>query len=415
MVQPFADKYRPEVLKDIVGQKHIIGEGKIINKLLSSGAIPNMILYGPPGTGKTTLAMIIAKELKMPCVQLNAVDIGVKEIRQAMQKNPKGFVMYIDEFHMLNKKQQQELLEATEHGLVILVASTTENPYFSIYKAILSRSTIFQFEQVDKEDIINNLKTVISKVETDFSVKINGEDFIEYIADISGGDARSSINIFEMAFRFKYNEGDKEVNISIDDVKKSNTSRAYDWDNDGDSKYDTLSAFHKSMRGSDANAAIYYLARLIKGGDIQGICRRILCCASEDVGMADSNAIIVAQSCVEAALKVGFPEARLHLAHAVIYIANAPKSNSVCIAIDQALSDVETKYASAIPPYLKDAHYAGAAKLRPDAHYKYPHDYPGHWVDQQYLPESLKSRQYYIPQENEEEQKAKARLDNLKR
>lgn len=404
-MKPFADKYRPTTLSEVVGQKHIIGPGMVLDKLLKNGGVTNMIFYGPPGTGKTTIAQIIAQELKLDCVKMNAIEIGVKEIRAAMAKHKNGMILYIDEFHMLNKKQQQELLDATEKGLVILIASTTENPYFSIYKAILSRSIIFEIKPIEVSDVESRLMQIIPLVEKDFNTKVNIEkEGIRYIAEISNGDMRSAINFFELAFKYKYEKTDNTT-ISLTDVKVSNPSRAFDWDSDGDSKYDTLSALHKSLRGSDVDAALFYLARLLKGGDLQGICRRLLCVASEDIGMADSNAIILVKSCVDSALVLGMPEARLPLAHAVTYLALAPKSNSVCMAIDAAINDVETKHASAIPSYLRDGHYAGAEELGRAVGYKYPHNYPNNWVKQNYLPLNLEGTEYYKPQANYMENK----------
>ena len=410
-MQPLADKLRPKNIYDMVGQSHIIGKGKIINKLLDNNTIPNMILYGPPGTGKTTLANIIAKCTNKKYVKLNAVNCGVKEIKEVIDANKQdlfsynGILLMLDEIQALNRKQQQSLLEVIEDGSVTLIASTADNPYFVIYKAILSRSTIFEFKPIEKNDIIKGLERAILKLNDLYTYEnIHIEDeAIEYIAQTCNGDMRSALNKLELAFNVGIDIPTNSVKVTLDDVINCSSVKILNYDRGGDDGYSILSAFHKSLRGSDADAAIHYLARLIKAGDIQSITRRLLCVASEDVGLAVPQAITITEACVSAALQLGFPEARIPLAQATIYLAQCPKSNSVINAIDMAMYDLDNMETGDIPIHLKDAHYESAKKLGRGVEYKYPHNFENNYVEQQYLPDPIKDKKYYIHGNNKNE------------
>ncbi|WP_195945450.1 replication-associated recombination protein A [Paraclostridium bifermentans] len=402
-MQPLADRLRPQQIDDMIGQTHIIGKGKIINKLIENKTIPNMILYGPPGTGKTTLANIIANVTGKKYIKLNAVNCGTKEIKDAIDSSKRdlfsynGIILMLDEIQALNRKQQQSLLEVIEDGSVTLIASTADNPYFVVYKAILSRSTIFEFKPINKNDIFVGLKKSVEKIKklnTYESINVD-ENALEYIAQTCNGDMRSALNKLELVVNLGTDIKSNIVNITLENVMDCSTVKMMNFDRGGDDGYSILSAFHKSLRGSDADAAIHYLARLVKAGDIQGITRRLLCVASEDVGLAVPQAITITEACVSAALQLGFPEARIPLAQATIYLAQCPKSNSVISAIDLALADLDSIETGDIPMHLKDAHYSGAAKLGRGLEYKYPHDYENNYVDQQYLPEPIKDRKYY--------------------
>lgn len=410
-MQPLADRLRPQQIEDMVGQSHIIGKGKIINKLIENKTIPNMILYGPPGTGKTTLANIIANVTGKKYVKLNAVNCGVKEINEVIDSAKRdlfsynGIILMLDEIQALNRKQQQSLLEVIEDGSVTLIASTADNPYFVVYKAILSRSTIFEFKQINKEDILKGLQRAIERLKSINTYdSINVEDkALEYIAQTCNGDMRSALNKLELVFNVGINIVSNTVNITLDNVIECSSVKMLNYDKGGDDGYSILSAFHKSLRGSDIDASIHYLARLIKAGDIQGITRRLLCVASEDVGLAVPQAITITEACVSSALQLGFPEARIPLSQATIYLAQCPKSNSAVMAIDSALTDLDNIETGDIPLHLKDAHYAGAKNLGRGVDYKYPHNYPNHYVKQQYIPDAIKDKKYYIPGENKNE------------
>lgn len=409
-MQPLADRLRPQSIDDMIGQSHIIGKGKVLNKIIENQYIPNMILYGPPGTGKTTLANIIANTTGKKYVKLNAVNCGVKEIKEVIDATKRdlfynGLILMLDEIQALNKKQQQSLLEVIEEGFVTLIASTADNPYFVIYKAILSRSSIFEFKSIEKEDILNGLKRAKDKLKTLYAYEtINVEDkALEYIAQTCNGDMRTALNKLELAFNMGIDIGEDMVNVTLDNVIESSSVKVLNYDNGGDDSYSTLSAFHKSLRGSDIDASIHYLARLVKAQDIQGITRRLLCVASEDVGLAVPQAITITEACVSSALQLGFPEARIPLAQATIYLAQCPKSNSAICAIDLALADLDNIEVGDIPLHLKDAHYAGAKNLGRGVEYKYPHHYPNHYIEQQYLPDVIKDKKYYNPSKNKNE------------
>ncbi|MEG0050718.1 MAG: replication-associated recombination protein A [Terrisporobacter sp.] len=421
-MQPLADRLRPKDINDMVGQSHIIGKGKIINKILENNTIPNMILYGPPGTGKTTLANIIANITNKKYIKLNAVNCGVKEIKDAIDSSRQdlfsynGIVLMLDEIQALNRKQQQSLLEVIEDGSITLIASTADNPYFVVYKAILSRSTIFEFKTIERKDIIKGLNNAVKKLYELYTYEnINVEDdALEYIADTCNGDMRSALNKLELVFNLGVDILSNSVNMTLDNAINCSGVKMLNYDRKGDDGYSILSAFHKSLRGSDADAAIHYLARLIKAGDIQAITRRLLCVASEDIGLAVPQAITITEACVSAALQLGLPEGRIPLAQATIYLATCPKSNSVITAIDMALNDLDNIETGDIPIHLKDAHYSGAEKLGRGVEYKYPHNYPYNYVEQQYLPDAIKDKKYYIPNKNKNEIAFETYWNNLK-
>lgn len=422
-MKPLADRLRPKKIEDMIGQSHIIGEGKVLNKVIKNKSIPNMILYGPPGTGKTTLANIIANATGKKYVKLNAVNCGVKEIKEVIESAKQdlfsfnGIILMLDEIQAMNKKQQQALLEVIEDGSVTLIASTADNPYFVIYKAILSRSSIFEFKTIDKNDIYKGLKRAVKKLPEFYTYDyINIEDeALKAIAETCNGDMRTALNKLELAFNLGIDIAANSVYITLDTVLESSNTKILSFDRGGDDGYSILSAFHKSLRGSDADAAIHYLARLVKAEDMQGITRRLLCVASEDVGLAVPQAITITEACVSSALQLGFPEARIPLAQATVYLAQCPKSNSVVTAIDLALEDLDNIEIGDIPLHLKDAHYSGAKDLGRGVDYKYPHDYPNNYVKQQYLPESIKNKKYYIPGNNKNELAFKHFWDNLKK
>ncbi|MDP4177503.1 MAG: replication-associated recombination protein A [Bacillota bacterium] len=412
-MSPLADKIRPTKINEVFGQEHLIGEGKILNRILNSGEIPNMIFYGPPGTGKTTIANIAAKIGKKSFYKLNATNASVSDIKNVINEidnlmNSNGILLYLDEIQNFNKKQQQSLLEFMENGKITLIASTTENPYFYIYKAILSRSTVFEFKLLSTDNIISGLKRAVEIVQGDFkNIKIScDEESYKYIAEVSGGDLRKAINGLELAIYSTKNNIDGNIHINLEIAAECMQTKILNYDRDGDSHYDILSAFQKSIRGSDADASIHYLARLIKGGDILSICRRLLVIAAEDIGLAYPAAISIVKSCTDAALQLGFPEARIPLAEAVLLLATAPKSNSAYCAIDSAINDLDTKDVGDIPQHLKDSHYSGAKSLECGLQYKYPHNFENNYVEQQYLPDKIKDSVYYKPGNNKMEQSA---------
>lgn len=420
-MQPLADKLRPQSLDDIVGQSHIIGEGKIINKLIENNTMNSIILYGPPGTGKSSLSNIIAKSLNKKHVKLNAVNCGVKEIKEVINSATRdlfydGVILQLEEVQAMNKKQQQSLLEVIEDGRVTLITSTTENPYFTIFKAILSRSVILEFKQLKSEDILIGLENAIDKLKAIYPSKNIAfeSEALEVIANSSNGDMRNAINILSLLFNFSLNKDSDDVNLTVNNLKLCNVSTIMNYDQ-GDTYYSTLSAYHKSLRGSDPSASVHYLARLVKAGDIQSIARRLLCVAAEDVGICNPQAMVITQSCVSAALQLGLPEARLPLSMATIYLALSPKSFSNTNAIDSAIRDLETIDTGDIPIHLKDAHYSGAKDLGRGIDYKFPHDYPNNYVEQQYLPDKIKDKIYYIPGDNKYENAFKDYWERIKK
>lgn len=420
-MKPLADLVRPTELDEVCGQEHILGKNKILDRIIKSGHISNMIFYGPPGTGKTTVANIIARKAGKRFYKLNATNASLKDIQDITKEldtflGMNGVVLYLDEIQNFNKKQQQSLLEYIEDGRITLIASTTENPYFYIFKAILSRSTIFEFKPVGEEDIkkaLDRAITLRSKEFNEISVKVTHEA-IEYLAAYCNGDVRKALNGLEVALNSTKPNDDKEILINLEVVKDSTQSKVIAFDMDGDAHYDILSAFQKSIRGSDADAAIHYLARLIKGGDLISICRRLQVIAAEDIGLAYPQAALIVKSLVDSARELGFPEARIPLAEATILLATSPKSNSSYVAINRALADLENMTIDDIPMHLKDAHYGGASKMGRGVEYKYPHAYENHYVKQQYLPDNIQNKVYYEYGDNKMEKTTKEYWNRVK-
>lgn len=418
-MQPLADRIRPTALSEIVGQEHLLGEGKVLFNLLESGRIPNMIFYGPAGTGKTTVANIAAKRANMRLYKLNATHASVSDIKSIVSEldgfaGLGGVLLYLDEIQNFNKKQQQSLLEFMEDGRITLIASTTENPYFYIYNAILSRSTVFEFRAVAPQDIEKALRRAERVLQDDGLPIVLSDAACTYLAGASGGDVRQAIGALEVAASSTRPDKDGNLQISYETAQACLGHRAIRYDRDGDSHYDILSAFQKSIRGSDADAAVHYLARLCEAGDLPSICRRLLVIAAEDIGLAYPMAITITKSCVDSALQLGFPEARIPLSEAVLLLATAPKSNSAICAIDAAQSDVQNGYTGEIPAHLRDAHYDGAEKLGHGKAYLYPHAFPGNYVKQQYLPDAIRDKVYYTPGNNKFEDAVAAHIKKLK-
>ncbi|RDY28793.1 replication-associated recombination protein A [Romboutsia weinsteinii] len=416
---PLADKIRPTKIDEVIGQSHIIGRNKVLTKILESPFLPNMIFFGPPGVGKTTVAEIVAKYSSKTFYKINATNSSLEDIKRVVSElehinNINGVLLYIDEIQSFNKKQQQSILEFMENGKITLIASTTENPYHYVYKALLSRSTVFEFKLLEKNEVVRGLTRAIEilKEESFMDLEYTNEA-LEDIATISDGDMRRALNILEVAVYATRPNKDNIVIVDSDSIKQSTFKKILNFDKDGDSHYDILSAFQKSIRGSDPQASMHYLARLIKGEDLISICRRLLVIACEDIGLAYPNAITIVKSCVDAAMQVGFPEARIPLAQATLLLATSPKSNSACMAIEKALQELDEEFIKDIPIHIKDAHYSGAKDLGRGSEYLYPHNYKNHYVKQQYLPDSIKDSIYYTPQENKTEQNIKAYLDYI--
>ena len=396
MYRPLADRIRPDNLDDVFGQKHILGEGGLLRRIILGGQIPNMVFYGPSGIGKTTVAEIIAKHTSREFKKLNATTASISDIKDIVSSldtllTPNGVLLYIDEIQYFNKKQQQSLLEFMENGKLTIIASTTENPYFYVYSAILSRATVFEFRPLDPCDVKLAIERAFTKLSDDVTVE---EGVVDHIASACGGDVRKSLNAVELLVGSAV-EVDGKAMVSLSDAKLVTQRSAMRADRDGDAHYDIMSALQKSIRGSDPDAAVYYLARLLEAGDLISACRRLLVIASEDVGLAYPQAAVITKACVDSALQLGLPEARIPLAEAAILLATSPKSNSAICAIDSALSDIRNGKGGEVPSHLRDAHYSGAAKLGRGKTYKYPHSYPNHWVEQQYLPDDVKDRVYY--------------------
>ncbi|MCC0640454.1 MULTISPECIES: replication-associated recombination protein A [unclassified Clostridioides] len=416
---PLADKIRPKTMNDVIGQSHIIGNGKILSKILQTNFLPNMIFFGPPGVGKTTVAEIVAEKSNKNFYKINATNSSLEDIKKVIAElgsisNINGVLLYIDEIQSFNKKQQQSILEFMENGSITLIASTTENPYHYVYKALLSRATIFEFKPLEKLDIEKGLRRAIEVLNEDSYMDIEcNNDAIEDIAIISDGDMRRALNALELVVYSTKPNIDNIIYIDSDVVKKSTFNKIINYDKNGDSHYDILSAFQKSIRGSDPQASIHYLARLIKGGDLISICRRLLVIASEDIGLAYPNAVVIVKACVDSAMQLGFPEAKIPLAEAAVLLATSPKSNSACMAIMKALDELDREFVKDIPNSIKDAHYSGSKDIGRGCGYKYPHNFKNHYVKQQYLPDSIKDSIYYIPQENKTEKNIKKYLEYL--
>jgi len=420
---PLAARMRPLVLSDFVGQEHIVGKNTLLYRAIQADKLRSIILYGPPGTGKTTLAQIIANTTKSEFVQLNATTSGTKDIKQTvedakslMAMTGRRTILFVDEIHRFNKAQQDALLPHVEDGTVILIGATTENPYFEVNKALVSRSLIFQLKHLMKDDIRELMRRAVADGERglgSFKLVLH-DDAADFLADVANGDARAALNALELAALTTDADKNGQIIVDIDVAQACIQKRALNYDRDGDNHYDTISAFIKSMRGSDPDAALYYMARMIYAGeDPRFIARRMVICASEDVGNADPHALLVATAAMQAADFVGFPEAQIILSQAVTYIACAPKSNAA-LGIFAAMDDVKNKRISGIPNHLKDAHYQNAKDLGHGVDYEYPHSHPGHYTRQQYLPDELVGTEYYKPSENGVEKKIKESLSRLR-
>lgn len=418
-MQPLADRLRPSTLDDIVGQKHILGEGKPLRKIIESNKIPNLIFYGPSGVGKTTLATYIAKKTNMTFKKLNGTTASTSDLKDIFKEldgfaGLNGVLLYLDEIQYFNKKQQQTLLEYIENGKITLIASTTENPYFYVYNAILSRSTVFEFKPVPYEEVEKAVRRAFSILADENGISVEIDDkTVKTISVACGGDVRKAMNSAELSF-LATDTFDGVKTITEETAKDLTQRSAMRYDREGDEHYDILSAYQKSMRGSDANAALHYLARLLIAGDLISACRRLMVCACEDVGLAYPNLIPIVKSCVDIAMSVGLPEARIPLADAVIMVCNAPKSNSGEMAIDKAMADIKAGNVGSIPRQLQNTHYDGEDNQNKGQHYLYPHDYNHHYVVQQYLPDILKDRQYYKYGDNKNEQAFKSYWDKIK-
>lgn len=418
MYQPLADALRPTTLDEVCGQEHILGPNGLLRRLIASGQIPNMIFYGPSGTGKTTLANIIAAQTHRKLCKLNATTASSADIKEIYAQldtflAPNGVLLYLDEIQYFNKKQQQTLLEYIENGKITLIASTTENPYFYVYNAILSRSTVFEFKPVTPVEAQKAVRRGMAYLEKQYGVGVKVEDgVVEYVASACGGDIRKAMNAVELLFSTARREEDTLL-LCLEDARQLAQKTAMRYDRDGDDHYDYLSALMKSIRGSDPDAALHYLARFLEAGDLPSACRRILCSACEDIGLAYPQAIAIVKACVDSALQLGLPEARLPLADAVILLATSPKSNSGCMAIDAAIADVKRGKTGPVPRELQNVHADGSGFEREQG-YLYPHSYPNHWVKQQYLPDAIRDRRYYQYGDNKVEQAAKRYWDEIK-
>ena len=419
MHAPLADRLRPKTLDEMVGQQHLLAPGKVLRRIIESGEIPNLIFYGPSGVGKTTLAGIIASQTRRRLHKLNCTTAGLSDIRDVVGEvdtlaAPNGILLYLDEIQYFNKKQQQSLLEHMENGNITLIASTTENPYFYIYNALLSRATVFEFKQVTAQEIQPAVRRAFSFLEQERGEHIHLEDgVVEHIAQSCGGDVRKAVNAVELCV-LSADVGEGEVHVSLEQARQLSQRSAMRYDREGDEHYDCLSAFQKSMRGSDPDAALHYLARILMADDLPSACRRLMVCACEDVGLAYPQIIPIVKACVDAAMQVGLPEARIPLADAVVLVSIAPKSNAAYLGIDQAMADLRAGRSGPIPRQLQNKHFDGEDNAKKGQFYQYPHDFPGHWLNQQYLPDALRGRRYYQFGDNKNEQAYKAYWDKIK-
>ena len=417
--RPLADEIRPKTLDEVVGQKHILGKDGLLRRIIEGGDIPNLIFYGPSGTGKTTVANIIAQRTNRPLHRLNATTASISDIKDIIADigtllAPDGVLLYLDEIQYFNKKQQQSLLEFMENGKITLIASTTENPFFYVFGAVLSRSTVFEFKQITAEDALPAIDRGVDLLNERLGGNLVLEDGVrEHIASACGGDIRKAMNALELLSSAARREDGKLV-ISLEDAQTAAQKSAMRYDREGDNHYDIASALMKSLRGSDPDAAVHYLARLLEAGDLITAIRRLLCSASEDVGLAYPQAVPIVKACVDSALQLGLPEAKLPLSEAAILLATWPKSNSACMAIDAAMADVRAGRTGDIPRELQNVH-ADSAGMEREQGYLYPHDFPGHWVKQQYLPNELKNRKYYQYGDNKTEQAARRYWEEIKK
>ena len=420
---PLASRLRPTTLEVVLGQQHIIGKDKLLYRAIKADKLSSIIFYGPPGTGKTTLAKVIAHTTSAEFRQINATVAGKKDMEDVIKKaqDLKGMyqkktILFVDEIHRFNKGQQDYLLPFVEDGTIILIGATTENPYFEVNSALISRSSIFELKPLSKEDIKKLLERAVYDVEKGMGSygAVIDEEALDFLADVAGGDARSALNAVELGILTTERSTDDKIHITIDVAAECIQKRVMNYDKTGDNHYDTISAFIKSMRGSDPDAAVYYLAKMLYAGeDIKFIARRIMICAAEDVGNADPMALTVAVSASQAIERIGMPEAQIILSQAAIYVATAPKSNSAVNAIFEAMDNVK-KMKTTVPSYLQDAHYGGAANMGRGIGYKYAHDYPNHYVEQQYLPDEIKDEKFYHPSDNGHEKDIKEWMNFLK-
>lgn len=411
MSSPLADRLRPKTLDEMVGQTHLLAPGKPLRNIIESGELPNMVFYGPPGVGKTTLASIIAKQTDRHLVRLNGTTAGTGDIKEVVAQLDtlvarNGILLFLDEIQYFNKKQQQTLLEHIESGAITLIASTTENPYFYVYSAILSRSTVFEFKSVTPAETEKAVKRAFARLAEERHEEFSIEDGVcSHIATASAGDVRKALNSVELCVLSANTEDGKRL-ITLENAKELTQKSAMRYDRDGDEHYDIISAYQKSMRGSDPDAAVHYLARLLEAGDLPSACRRLMVCASEDVGLAYPQIIPIVKAAVDAAMMLGLPEARIPLADAVILVATSPKSNSGYNAINAATADVKAGRTGPVPRQLQNMHYDGEDNPNKGQFYKYAHEYENHWVDQQYLPDAIKNRRYYEFGDNKNERAA---------
>ena len=416
--RPLADEIRPQTLDEVVGQRHILGKDGLLRRIIDSGSIPNLIFYGPSGTGKTTVANIIAKRTNRPLHRLNATTASISDIKDIIgdigtMLAPDGVLLYLDEIQYFNKKQQQSLLEFMENGKITLIASTTENPYFYVYNAVLSRASVFEFKPLESADVLPAVERGVRLMGARLGAEALCEDGVQqHIASACGGDVRKAMNAVELLLNSARREGDRLL-VTLEDARMAAQRSAMRYDRAGDDHYDILSALQKSIRGSDPDAACHYLARLLEAGDLISACRRLMVIACEDVGLAYPQIIPIVKACVDAANLLGLPEARIPLGDAAVLMATAPKSNSAHIALDHAMADVRAGKTGDYPRHLQNRHADSAGQEREQG-YRYPHDFPGHWVSQQYLPDALAGKRYYEYGDNKTEQAARRYWEEIK-